>query len=315
MPGERQRVLLARALAQDAPVLLLEEPTASLDVNLRIETLELVADLVADGKTVVAAVHDLGLAAQYCDELLLLADGEPLASGPPEQVLSEARLADTFDANAVVSRDGTTGNVSVTALADSPDEGATVHVVVGGETGARVLDALGSAGFDRTAGPLPTGDAAAATARVQGIDLVTTSPYDSVDGATLDDVADRIAAADVTVLADPVVTPGNRDVLGVVGEAQSLVVVEARPFEERNTAGGSARDVRVAPARRDGGFRGRRGVSGPRAQTARRARKRRTVGTDDARVSLTRRRTRPAVSRRTPSRTPRVETPAAARRP
>ena len=91
--GERQRVLLARALAQDAPVLLLDEPTASLDINHQIRTLELVRQLVDDdGKTVVAAIHDLNLAAHYCDELLLLADGAVRASGGPESVLSETHL-------------------------------------------------------------------------------------------------------------------------------------------------------------------------------------------------------------------------------
>ncbi len=241
--GERQRVLLARALAQDAPVLLLDEPTASLDVNHQVETLELVTDLVADGKTAVAAIHDLDLAARYCDELLLITDGDLLAAGPPVQVLSESRLADAFDTNAVVSRDGTTGSVSVTALADRPDADGTVHVVGGGETGARVLDALRSAGFGRTAGPLPEGDAAAETARVQGVDLLTSSPFDPIDGEMIDALADRVAAADVTVLADPVVTPGNRDVLSVVRDARTLVVVETRPFEERNHAGEGAREA------------------------------------------------------------------------
>ncbi|MFC7177388.1 ABC transporter ATP-binding protein [Halosegnis marinus] len=68
--GEKQRVLLARALAQDAPALLLDEPTASLDINHQVRTLDLVAGL---DETVVAAVHDLDLAARYCDRVALLA--------------------------------------------------------------------------------------------------------------------------------------------------------------------------------------------------------------------------------------------------
>ncbi|WP_135819626.1 ATP-binding cassette domain-containing protein [Halostella litorea] len=240
--GERQRVLLARAVAQDAPALLLDEPTASLDVNHQVETLELVADLVADGKTAVAAIHDLDLAARYCDELVMLSDGGVLASGPPAEVVSEANLAEAFDADAVVSRDGATGSLSVTALPDRPSADATVHVVGGGETGARAIDALGAAGFDRTAGPLPVGDAAAETARSQGVDAVTTPPFSAVDGGTVEAVRERVAAADVTVVADLAVTPGNRDVLDAVAEADRPVVVETRPFAERNRAGDRARE-------------------------------------------------------------------------
>jgi len=240
--GERQRVLLARAIAQDAPALLLDEPTASLDVNHQVGTLELVADLVADGTTAVAAIHDLDLAARYCDELVMLSDGGVLAAGSPAAVVSEANLADAFDANAVVSRNGATGSVSVTALPDRPAADATVHVVGGGEAGARAIDALGAAGFDRTAGPLPVGDAAAETARSQGVDAVTTPPFAPVDDAALEAVRERVAAADLTVVADLAVTPGNRNVLDAVADAERLVVVETRPLAERNRAGDRSRE-------------------------------------------------------------------------
>ena len=248
--GERQRVLLARALAQDAPVLLLDEPTASLDVNHQVETLELVDELVADGKTVVAAIHDLDLAARYCDELVMLADGGVLAHGSPPEVLSEANLAAGFDADAVVSRDGVTGGLSVTALSGRSAGDGSVHVVGGGETGARVIDALGAAGFERSVGPIPEGDAAAETARAQGADVLAAAPYEPVDDAALEALADRVAAADATVLADLAVTPGNRDVLSVLSAAESLVVVETRPFEERNRAGDDARAAYEALRRR-----------------------------------------------------------------
>jgi len=123
--GERQRVLLARALAQDAPLLLLDEPTGSLDINHQVRTLDLVSDLVAEGKTVIAAIHDLDLAARYCDELLLLSGGRVVAAGPPETVLTESAIRDAFDASAVVAENPVTGTVSVTALGDG--EAPTRH--------------------------------------------------------------------------------------------------------------------------------------------------------------------------------------------
>jgi len=121
--GERQRVLLARALAQAAPVLLLDEPTASLDVHHQVRTLGLVRDLVeSDDRTVVAAIHDLDLAARFCDELILLADGRIRTSGPPASVLTEDHLAAAFGGRVAVGRDPATGTPSVTVFEDGQPE-------------------------------------------------------------------------------------------------------------------------------------------------------------------------------------------------
>ncbi|WP_232326364.1 ABC transporter ATP-binding protein [Microbispora sp. ATCC PTA-5024] len=97
--GERQRVVLARALAQQAPVLLLDEPTTALDLGHQQQVMDLVDRLrVADGLTVVTTLHDLTLAGQYADTLVLLAGGRAVAAGTPDQVLTEPLLARHFGA-------------------------------------------------------------------------------------------------------------------------------------------------------------------------------------------------------------------------
>jgi len=95
--GELQRVVLARALSQDAPVLFLDEPTSALDLGRRVDALELVDALRrAHGLTVVSAMHDLTLAAQFADRLVLLSEGAVIASGPPAEVLKEDVLSACF---------------------------------------------------------------------------------------------------------------------------------------------------------------------------------------------------------------------------
>lgn len=95
--GEAQRVVIARALTQQAPVLLLDEPTSALDVGHQVEVLEMVDELRhQDGLTVVAAMHDLGMAARYADRLLLLEHGSPQALGIPEEVLDPALLTRVY---------------------------------------------------------------------------------------------------------------------------------------------------------------------------------------------------------------------------
>ncbi|MEV7009429.1 ABC transporter ATP-binding protein [Streptosporangium sp. NPDC051022] len=97
--GERQRVVLARALTQQAPVLLLDEPTTALDLGHQQQVLELVDRLrLADGLTVVTTLHDLSLAGQYADSMMLVAGGGAAASGVPADVLTEKLIAEHFDA-------------------------------------------------------------------------------------------------------------------------------------------------------------------------------------------------------------------------
>jgi iron complex transport system ATP-binding protein len=105
--GERQRVLVARLLAQDAPIALLDEPTTALDVGHQQQVLDLVDELRHDrGLTVVATMHDLTLAAQYGDRVALLADGRLAATGSPDEVLTEDALSTLYGARVRVLRDG-----------------------------------------------------------------------------------------------------------------------------------------------------------------------------------------------------------------
>jgi iron complex transport system ATP-binding protein len=102
--GERQRVVLARALAQEAPLLLLDEPTAFLDIRHQAEVFALLRELRRDGYTVVAAVHDLNLAAAYCDRLVLLCQGRLLTSGSPAEVLTASNLRAAYEIDVELHR-------------------------------------------------------------------------------------------------------------------------------------------------------------------------------------------------------------------
>jgi iron complex transport system ATP-binding protein len=100
--GEQARVLIARALAQDTPLLMADEPIAGLDPAAQIATLRVFRDLAAEGRAVLTSLHDLSLAARYCTRLILLHRGRKHADGPPADVLTSENLATVFHLSARV---------------------------------------------------------------------------------------------------------------------------------------------------------------------------------------------------------------------
>ena len=100
--GERQRVILARALAQQTPCLLLDEPTNHLDIRYQLQLMELVRGL---GRTVITAVHDLNIAAMYCDTLVVMQAGCIVASGTPQEILTPALIRQVYGVQARVLAD------------------------------------------------------------------------------------------------------------------------------------------------------------------------------------------------------------------
>ena len=101
--GEKARVLTARALAQDTPLLLADEPTAGLDPSHQIALMRVFGDLAASGRGVIASLHDLGLAARWCSRLVLVARGRVVAEGPPAEVLTPERLRDIYGVTAFLA--------------------------------------------------------------------------------------------------------------------------------------------------------------------------------------------------------------------
>ena len=119
--GERQRVFVSRALAQQPRVLLLDEPTSNLDVLHQLKVLDLVRKLVDGGLTAVAAIHDLNMAARYCDRLVLLKGGRVLAEGSPEEVLVPETIQSAFGVRAAVYRDPMTGSLALSVIGPADD--------------------------------------------------------------------------------------------------------------------------------------------------------------------------------------------------
>lgn len=118
--GEKQRVLIARAIAQESELLILDEPTNHLDISYQIQIFDLIKQLK---RTVLSAIHDLNMAALYCDFLYVLKDGEIVLAGTPEEILTPENIWNVYGVHSFIERHPSTGCPSVTFIPDIKKEG------------------------------------------------------------------------------------------------------------------------------------------------------------------------------------------------
>jgi iron complex transport system ATP-binding protein len=102
--GERKRAFLASVLAQKPQIMILDEPTSALDIHHQVQFFRLLKDSARDGMAIAVATHEINLASLFCDTLLLLSQGEPVASGPPNLVLNPSTIQSVYGASVVMGR-------------------------------------------------------------------------------------------------------------------------------------------------------------------------------------------------------------------
>ncbi len=245
--GETQRVLVAMVLAQGPRIMLLDEATSHLDINHRLEVMQVVQRLNRDeGMTVLMVSHDLNLAADYCERLFLLKDGELLASGSPREVLTETLLRRAYQCAVHVETSAGSGHVRVTPIAEHglelSGEGLHIHVVGGGGTGEWLLRRLMVGGYRVTAGVLNEGDSDAVVAQALGLEVVVERPFSMIGAAAVEQAGRLAADAAATVVVDVPFGPGNVENLALCQEAltHGKQVLLADGIAERDFTGEGA---------------------------------------------------------------------------
>lgn len=216
--GERQRARLARALAQETPVLLLDEPTAHLDVGHQLDILERIRSHAhSRGCAVVLALHDLNLAARFADRVMVLSHGRRRADGVPSDVLSPELLADVWGIEAELRRDARSGLPYLLPRLSGPagpraartPPSFRVHVVGGGGSGGALFRSALDQGWGVSAGVLPLFDTDSELAKELGVPAVVELPFAPITPETLARLDGVLERADAVVVAAFPVGPSN----------------------------------------------------------------------------------------------------------
>lgn len=231
--GEWQRVLIARALAQDTAVILLDEPTSHLDLAHQTAILSLVRNLAGARRTVIGVFHDLNLASQYCDRLLMIRNGRIVAEGKPADVLTPERIREVYGADVVTTCNPATGRTILLPL-DSQNRGIPakqpkVLVISGGGSGADLLRFLCRKGYAISAGILATTDSDYAVVKALAIPCIPVLPFSPVPAHALEKLKRMIDQADYIVLSAHPVGTGNYPVLELLGEYRQGTLIVHLP--------------------------------------------------------------------------------------
>ncbi len=243
--GEQRRVLLAKALAQQPQLLLLDEPTANLDLHYQLEVVELLQRLNQErGITVLAILHDLNLATLLGHRFILMHRGRIHAIGEAEEVLTPQNIQQVYGVPVVITRHPLNGKpiVLLSERRIPSAKGVRVHVVCGGGTGGEVMALLAAAGCQVSAGALNGGDSDYETAQLLGIKIVEEQPFMPISPEAYEQTKRLIADAEVVVLTDVPFGWGNLVNLQAIAEAAKGLVVVFNPetIRERDFVNGQA---------------------------------------------------------------------------
>ncbi len=245
--GEKQRVIMARAISQQPEVLLLDEPTANLDIGYQSMLLELAARLNREqGVTVIAAIHDINLAVHHFSRFIMLSDGRVLAAGRPEEVITPENIHKSYGVPASTYRHPLHGvlQISVARGRDSerePNRGPLVHVIGGGEEALPVLELLDQQGYRLSIGPVSAQDSGCRFAHFHNLPVIIVPPFTSLDEQHREKHLEMLRSSDAVVVPPIAFGEGNLPIFDevetVLREGKPTYIIDFEGVNDRDYSG------------------------------------------------------------------------------
>ncbi len=230
--GEKQLILFAKILVQETDLLLLDEPTANLDIKHQDQIFSMTAELTREKKAVIAAVHNLNVAAAYCNRLILLKDGQLVADGRPEQVLKPAILDQVYGVRTSTSVDTSLGTLTVSVFPrKSAGKGPRVHLIGGAGSAVNLTRELFRRGCCISGGITHAHDSDEKLWHNLGVETCVVPAFSWITDVEVEKARQMVEQADVTLLCSFPVGAANLANLKLAGLARKLIVVASGESE------------------------------------------------------------------------------------
>ncbi len=250
--GERQRVILARSLAQQPEVLLLDEPTSSLDINYQLEIMNLLRKFNQEQElTILVVLHDLNLAAEYCEELILLNEGQIYKFGTPKEVITAEHIEEVYGSKVIIKKHYPSGRPYVTLLDNNyiPEQKLEhkVHLICGGGSGRNLIEDLVRFGYQVSCGVVNVHDSDWEVARSFNLDMVVEAPFDPISKQQHQTNLVQIKKADTVILTDLPFGTGNlfnlKAALQAEKEGKKVIVINKTDIKARDYTEGQGKKL------------------------------------------------------------------------
>ncbi|MDR0453022.1 MAG: ABC transporter ATP-binding protein [Treponema sp.] len=238
--GEKQKVLIARALAQEPELVILDEPTSHLDLRHKVELIQILGRLARErGMTVIMALHDIDIAAKNCQALLLVKNGRVLAQGKPEDIINENTIGDLYDIEGA-SFDALTGSLEV-CNEKEPD----VFAAAGAGTGSSVYRILGRMGYGVATGILQENDIDYRVASSMRLRVIGEKPFEPISAASAERARRQMEKAKFIIDCGFPLGEFNRINRDLLGEAvaRGFPVISRRGAAEAAGFWGAAKNL------------------------------------------------------------------------
>ena len=245
--GEKQRVVIARAVCQQPEVMLLDEPTANLDIGYQSMLLGLTARLNREREvTVIAAIHDINLAVHHFDRFILLSGGRVLAAGRAEEVITAENIQKSYGVLASTYRHPLHGVLQVSVVrgrepGEKANGGLAVHVIGGGEEALPALELLNQKGCRLTVGPVSAQDSGCRFAHFHSLPVIIVPPFTSMDSGHKKEHLALMRNSEAVVVPPIPFGEGNlpifEEVETVLKEGKPVYIIDLAGVKNRDHSG------------------------------------------------------------------------------